>query len=91
MMPAFVSATAPSSTVGTWIVCPSTTCASSESPLKTATVRVVRLFAAEIDQSVSPGATTWGALAFALVEECASPATSAAHAITTWRFRPFHF
>ena len=43
--PAEASAAAPSSTVGTSIVWPSTTIASSDSPLKTATVRVVRLFA----------------------------------------------
>ena len=55
VIPAFWSATAPSSTVGTLTVCPSETSASSESPLKTATVRVVRLFAAAIDHRVSPG------------------------------------
>src|SRR4051794_1551124 len=40
-------------------VLPSTTCELSERPLKAATVRVVRLFAAAIDHSVSPGWTTW--------------------------------
>src|SRR4051794_40923402 len=45
------------------IVEPSTTCELSESPLKAATVRVVRLLAAAIDQSVSPGCTTCGTAA----------------------------
>jgi hypothetical protein len=49
--------------VGTWIVEPSTTWLSSERPLKAATVRVVRLLAAAIDQRVSPGCTTWGTAA----------------------------
>src|SRR3954447_8406872 len=44
-------------------VLPSTTCELSERPLKAATVRVVRLFAAAIDHSVSPGLTTWGTAA----------------------------
>src|SRR5919108_2444445 len=48
---------APSATVGTWIVEPRTTWASSGRPLYAATVRVVRLFAAAIDHSVSPGWT----------------------------------
>ena len=42
---------------------PRTTCASSESPLKAATVRVVRLFAAAMDHSVSPGCTVCGTAA----------------------------
>src|SRR3954454_15819608 len=47
------------------IVEPSTSCELSESPLKAATVRVVRLLAAAIDQSVSPGCTTCGTAALA--------------------------
>src|SRR3954447_12499138 len=45
------------------MVAPSTTCASSDSPLKAATVRVVRLLAAAIDHSVSPGCTVCGTAA----------------------------
>ena len=45
------------------IVEPSTTCAFSDRPLKAATVRVVRLFAAAIDHSVSPGCTVCGTAA----------------------------
>src|SRR3954452_9511740 len=45
------------------IVRPSTTCEFSDRPLKAATVRVVRLFAAAIDHSVSPGWTTCGTAA----------------------------
>ena len=45
------------------IVEPSTTWGSSDRPLKAATVRVVRLFAAAIDHSVSPGCTTCGTAA----------------------------
>src|SRR4051794_8732297 len=47
------------------IVEPSTTCEFSESPLKAATVRVVRLLAAAIDHSVSPGCTVCGTEALA--------------------------
>src|SRR3954451_2349436 len=47
------------------IVEPSTTCELSERPLKAATVRVVRLLAAAIDHSVSPGCTTCGTAALA--------------------------
>src|SRR4051794_28902292 len=47
------------------IVEPSTTCEFSESPLKAATVRVVRLLAAAIDHSVSPGCTVCGTAALA--------------------------
>src|SRR3954467_2290290 len=47
------------------IVEPSTTCELSESPLKAATVRVVRLLAAAIDHSVSPGCTVCGTAALA--------------------------
>ena len=43
--------------LGTRIVAPSTTCELSDRPLYAATVRVVRLLAAAIDQSVSPGCT----------------------------------
>src|SRR5688500_8701873 len=75
-------AAAPSSTVGTWIVVPSITVASSAGPLYMATVGVVRLFAAEIDHSVSPGATTWGADATAL-EHASSMRTIAATATPT--------
>ena len=42
---------------------PSTTCEFSDSPLNAATVRVVRLLAAAIDHSVSPGCTTCGTAA----------------------------
>ena len=45
------------------IVEPSTTCASSDRPLKAATVRVVGLFDAAIDHSVSPGCTMCGTAA----------------------------
>src|SRR5919199_3650846 len=45
------------------IVLPSTTCELSDRPLNAATVRVVRLFAAAIDHSVSPGCTVCGAAA----------------------------
>src|SRR6185503_19309568 len=45
------------------IVLPRTTCALSERPLKAATVLVVRLLAAAIDHSVSPGCTTCGTAA----------------------------
>src|SRR5437773_10587185 len=55
--------------VGTRIVEPSTTLAVSGSPLKAATVRVVRLLRAAIDQRVSPGWT---------VTETAAPAGAAA-------------
>src|SRR3954447_21113632 len=48
------------------IVRPSTTCEFSDRPLKAATVRVVRLFAAAIDHSVSPGWTTCGTAAEAV-------------------------
>src|SRR4051812_31243302 len=48
------------------IVRPSTTCELSDRPLKAATVRVVRLFAAAIDHSVSPGWTTCGTAADAV-------------------------
>src|SRR3954452_15666515 len=44
---------------------PSTTCEFSDSPLNAATVRVVRLLAAAIDQSVSPGCTVRGTAALA--------------------------
>src|SRR3954452_4532406 len=44
---------------------PSTTCEFSESPLKAATVRVVRLLAAAIEHSVSPGCTVCGTAALA--------------------------
>src|SRR6478672_5184678 len=47
------------------IVEPSTTCEFSDRPLKAATVRVVRLFAAAIVHSVSPGCTVWGTAAAA--------------------------
>jgi hypothetical protein len=53
--PAAARAAAPSETVGTLIVAPTTTFASSESPLNTATVLVVRLLDAAIDHRVSPG------------------------------------
>src|SRR4051812_44265457 len=42
---------------------PSTTCEFSDNPLYAATVRVVRLLAAAIDHSVSPGCTTCGTAA----------------------------
>src|SRR3954454_8116168 len=42
---------------------PSTTCEFSDNPLNAATVRVVRLLAAAIDHSVSPGCTTCGTAA----------------------------
>src|SRR3954447_18436056 len=42
---------------------PRTTCEFSDNPLYAATVRVVRLLAAAIDQSVSPGCTTCGTAA----------------------------
>src|SRR3954447_2340856 len=45
---------------------PSTTCEFSDRPLNAATVRVVRLFAAAIDHSVSPGWTTCGTAAEAV-------------------------
>src|SRR3954447_20225287 len=45
------------------MVLPSTTCEVSERPLNAATVRVVRLLAAAIDHSVSPGCTTCGTAA----------------------------
>src|SRR3954470_22211881 len=45
------------------IVLPSTTCELSDRPLKAATVRVVRLLAAAIDHSVSPGCTVCGTAA----------------------------
>src|SRR5919205_3844977 len=48
------------------IVEPSTTLEFSDRPLNAATVRVVRLFAAAIDHSVSPGCTTCGAAADAV-------------------------
>src|SRR3954469_24076756 len=47
------------------MVLPSTTCEFSERPLNAATVRVVRLLAAAIDHSVSPGCTTCGTAALA--------------------------
>src|SRR5256885_1704980 len=64
-MPARWSAAEPSATDGIWIVPPRTTLASGESPLAAARVRVVRLLAAAIDQSVSPGPTVWATLAVA--------------------------
>src|SRR5688500_6188501 len=45
------------------IVEPRTTWWSSDTQLKAATVLVVRLFAAAIDHSVSPGCTVWGTAA----------------------------
>src|SRR3954452_8133321 len=42
---------------------PRTTCEFSDNPLYAATVRVVRLLAAAIDHSVSPGCTTCGTAA----------------------------
>jgi hypothetical protein len=47
------------------MVDPSTTLDVSGTPLKAATVRVVRLFAAAIDHSVSPGCTVCDTAAFA--------------------------
>src|SRR3954452_24745133 len=44
---------------------PSTTWLFSDRPLKAATVRVVRLLAAAIDHSVSPGCTVCGTAAWA--------------------------
>jgi hypothetical protein len=70
--PAFARAPAPSASLGTSIVWPATTCASSGSPLYAATVPVVRLFCAAIDHSVSPGWTVWG------TEAPAGPAAIAA-------------
>jgi hypothetical protein len=49
------SAAAASASEGIWIVVPATTCAVSGSPLAAASERVVKLLAAAIDQSVSPG------------------------------------
>src|SRR4051812_1984856 len=42
---------------------PRTTCEFSDNPLNAATVRVVRLLAAAMDHSVSPGCTTCGTAA----------------------------
>src|SRR4051794_23852527 len=71
-MPAFCSAAAPSETEGIWIVAPRTTGEVSLRPLAAATDRVVKLFAAAIDHSVSPGWTTWGTLALAAGGKIAS-------------------
>src|SRR4051794_15874561 len=60
VMPARWSAVRPSATDGIWIVEPSTTGEVSLRPLAAATVRVVKLLAAAIDHSVSPGPTTCG-------------------------------
>jgi hypothetical protein len=49
------NAVAASASEGIWIVVPVTTCAVSGSPLAAARERVVKLLAAAIDQSVSPG------------------------------------
>src|SRR6185436_11239084 len=46
------------------MVLPRTTCELSDRPLYAATVRVVRLLAAAIDHSVSPGCTVCGTAAF---------------------------
>src|SRR5436305_12281816 len=61
-----IRAAAPSVTLGISIVWPATTCASTGKPLNAATVRVVRLLAAEIDQRVSPALTVCGTAAPAL-------------------------
>src|SRR3954466_6884639 len=50
---------------GIWIVLPSTTFESGESPFAAATELVVMLFAAAIDHSVSPGWTVCGTDALA--------------------------
>ena len=63
VMPARCIAAAASATLGTWIVEPSTTLAVSGRPLYAATARVVKLLAAAIVHSVSPGATTCGTAA----------------------------
>src|SRR5690349_5864862 len=71
-MPAFCSAAAPSAIEGIWIVEPRTTGEFSLSPLAAATERVVKLLAAAIDHSVSPGWTTCGMLALAEAGKIAS-------------------
>src|SRR5256885_10060471 len=58
------------------MVRPATTFESTDSPLYAATVRVVRLLAAAIDQSVSPGLTVWGSAAPAGVAATASGAAT---------------
>src|SRR5215204_373918 len=45
--------------LGICTVCPATTCAVSGTPFAAASDRVVKLLAAAIDQSVSPGWTVW--------------------------------
>ena len=63
------------------IVLPSTTCEFSDRPLKAATVRVVRLFAAAIDHSVSPGCTTCGTAALAGAAKTVANRTAAINGV----------
>jgi hypothetical protein len=59
------SAAAASCSEGIWIVLPATTWASSGRPFAAASERVVKLLAAAIENSVSPGCTVCGTLAAA--------------------------
>ena len=73
------SAAAASASDGIWIVLPTTTWASSGRPLAAARVRVVKLLAAAIDHSVSPGWTVWGTAAVAGVAVAAAEAAGGHH------------
>src|SRR3954451_21684954 len=83
-MPAALSAEAASVTLGMLIVVPSTTFEFSDSPFAAARARVVKLFAAAIDQSDSPGWTTCGTAAVA--GETATRAVTSARPNTRERF-----
>ena len=83
VIPARPRAAAPSLSLGTSIVEPMTTLEAGESPFAAASVRVVRLLAAAIDHSVSPGSTVCGTEASAQAAEASSRVVAASAARRT--------